>query len=95
MTSKAPISGRSSWLRSRASGSAAASSIPPSGLRGPSSGRPPYRESGYRYLMEALAARGNAAEALRVYESLRVLLTEELGTAPSRATQEAHRALLR
>ena len=55
----------------------------------------PYRESGYRYLMEALAARGNAAEALRVYESLRVLLTEELGTAPSRATQEAHRALLR
>ena len=31
----------------------------------------PYRESGYRLLMEALAARGNVAEALRVYDRLR------------------------
>ena len=30
-----------------------------------------YRESGYRLLMEALAAAGNVAEALRVYEDLR------------------------
>lgn len=55
----------------------------------------PFRESGYRYLMEALAARGNAAEALNVYETLRTLLREELGAAPSHATQDVHRALLR
>jgi DNA-binding SARP family transcriptional activator len=57
--------------------------------------RAPYRESGYRYLMEALAASGNSAEALTVYETLRSLLREELGAAPSPATQELHRALLR
>ena len=34
-------------------------------------------------LMEALAARGNTAEALLVYESLRTQLRDELGTAPS------------
>ena len=54
----------------------------------------PFRESGYRYLMEALAESGNAAEALNVYESLRTLLREELGAAPSPATQDLHRALL-
>lgn len=54
----------------------------------------PFRESGYRYLMEALAESGNAAEALTVYETLRTLLRDELGTAPSPATQQIHRALL-
>ena len=54
----------------------------------------PFRESGYRYLMEALAQSGNAAEALNVYESLRTLLREELGATPSPATQALHRALL-
>ncbi len=54
----------------------------------------PYRESGYRLLMQALAAEGNAAEALRVYEALRRLLHEELGAAPSAKTQELHRELL-
>jgi SARP family transcriptional regulator, regulator of embCAB operon len=54
----------------------------------------PFRESGYRYLMEALAATGNAAEALTVYDRLRVLLRDELGTAPSPATQQLHRTLL-
>lgn len=54
----------------------------------------PFRESGYRYLMEALAESGNAAEALNVYESLRTLLREELGATPSPATQDLHRALL-
>ena len=54
----------------------------------------PYRETGYRLLMEALAARGNAAEALRVYEDLRTRLREELGASPSGATQEVHRRLL-
>ena len=54
----------------------------------------PYRESGYRILMEALEQRGNAAEALLVYDRLRVLLREELGIAPSPAVQNVHRRLL-
>ena len=54
----------------------------------------PFRESGYRILMEALAAEGNSAEALRVYDDLRRLLHDELGTAPSAPTQELHRRLL-
>ena len=33
--------------------------------------------------MEALAARGNVAEALRVYDRLRVLLRDELGATPA------------
>ncbi len=53
-----------------------------------------FRESGYRALMEILDARGNRAEALHVYERLRTLLREELGTAPSAPTQELHRRLL-
>jgi DNA-binding SARP family transcriptional activator len=56
--------------------------------------RAPYRESGHRLLMEALAARGNTAEALLVYEALRRRLREELGAAPSAPTQELHRLLL-
>ena len=55
----------------------------------------PYRESGYRILMEALAQRGNVAEALLVYDRLRVLVREELGIAPSPAVQSVHRRLLR
>jgi SARP family transcriptional regulator, regulator of embCAB operon len=54
----------------------------------------PFRESGSRLLMEALAARDNVAEALRVYDALRVLLREELGVAPGQAAQELHRRLL-
>jgi DNA-binding SARP family transcriptional activator len=44
--------------------------------------------------MEVLAVRGNRAEALHVYDQLRTLLRDELGAAPSPATQELHRALL-
>jgi DNA-binding SARP family transcriptional activator len=55
----------------------------------------PYRESGYRLLMRALAAEGTDAEALGVYDTLRVRLREDLGATPSAATQELHRALLR
>jgi len=55
----------------------------------------PYRESGYRILMQALSAEGNTAEALLVYDDLRRLLHDELGTAPSAVTQELHRSLLR
>ena len=56
--------------------------------------RAPYRESGYRLLMEALAARGNTAEALLVYDGLRTRLRDELGAAPSADTQALHRRLL-
>ena len=42
----------------------------------------PFRESAHRVLMEILAARGNDAEALRVYTDLCERLREELGTAP-------------
>ena len=54
----------------------------------------PYRETAHGILMEALARRGNVAEALRAYERLRVLLREELGIAPSPAVQAVHRRLL-
>lgn len=54
----------------------------------------PFRESGYLNLMQALAASGNTAEALRTYDQLRRLLTKELGTAPSGEIQALHRQLL-
>jgi DNA-binding SARP family transcriptional activator len=54
----------------------------------------PFRESGYLYLMRALAAQGNIAEALRAHDRLRCLLRDELGIAPSPAVQELHRELL-
>jgi DNA-binding SARP family transcriptional activator/tetratricopeptide (TPR) repeat protein len=56
--------------------------------------RAPYRESGYRLLMKSLAADGNVAEALRVYEDLRVLLRDELGTTPAPDIVALHRRLL-
>lgn len=54
----------------------------------------PFRESGYRLLMRALEARGNAAAALAVYDRLRRLLRDELGAAPGAATQALHKHLL-
>ena len=54
----------------------------------------PYRESGYRILMEALDREGNAAEALLVYEALRTKLRDDLGLSPSLPTQALHRRLL-
>jgi SARP family transcriptional regulator, regulator of embCAB operon len=54
----------------------------------------PFRESGYRILMEALERSGNVAEALRVYDRLRLMLRRELGIAPSPAVQDVHRRLL-
>ena len=56
--------------------------------------RSPYRETGHRFLIEALAAGGNAAEALRAYEELRVLLREELGASPAPEVQALHQRLL-
>jgi pentatricopeptide repeat protein len=54
----------------------------------------PFRETGYAILMEALGRSGNVAEALRVYDRLRLMLREELGTAPNQMVQEIHRLLL-
>jgi SARP family transcriptional regulator, regulator of embCAB operon len=49
-------------------------------------GLEPYREAGYRLLMRAHAARGDRAEAVRVYAVLRELLAEHLGIDPSPET---------
>lgn len=54
----------------------------------------PLRESGYRLLMEALAAQGNMAEALRVYGRLSEYLGGQLGASPSPATRELYERLL-
>jgi DNA-binding SARP family transcriptional activator len=54
----------------------------------------PYRESGYAHVMEALAAQGNAAEALLVFEQLRVRLREDLGAVPGPGIQALHSRLL-
>jgi DNA-binding SARP family transcriptional activator/tetratricopeptide (TPR) repeat protein len=55
----------------------------------------PYRESGYTLLMQSQALRGNAADALRVFDRLRILLREELGTAPSQDALALHDQVLR
>ena len=44
----------------------------------------PFRERGYRLLMQAQSAAGNDAEALRTYERCRTLLAEKLGRIPRR-----------
>jgi DNA-binding SARP family transcriptional activator len=44
----------------------------------------PLRETAHRALVRIHLAEGNAAEALRAYESFRTLLREEMGLAPSR-----------
>jgi len=54
----------------------------------------PLRESGYRYLMQALAAQDNLAEALGVYGQLSDRLREQLGVSPGPATRELYQHLL-
>lgn len=54
----------------------------------------PFRESGYRLLMRALAASGNSAEALWAYEQCRKLIAKELGVAPSPETRAVHDEVL-
>jgi YVTN family beta-propeller protein len=54
----------------------------------------PFREAGYRRLMEVHVVAGNRAEALRVYERCRQLLAEELGAYPSPETESIYRRLL-
>ena len=66
----------------------------PSARRAHWSRAAPLREAGHRLLMEALAARGEVAEALTAYEELRVLLRDELGMAPGEAVRGLHERLL-
>jgi DNA-binding SARP family transcriptional activator len=54
----------------------------------------PFRESGHLLLMETLERSGNVAEALLVYDRLRIMLRQELGIAPGPAVQSVHRRLL-
>jgi DNA-binding SARP family transcriptional activator len=54
----------------------------------------PLRESGYRYLMQALAAEGNLAEALGVYGQLSECLRDQLGVSPSPDTRQLYERLL-
>ncbi len=54
-------------------------------------GLDPLRESGYRLLMRALAASGNAAQALRIMEECRLALREIAGAAPSPETERVFR----
>jgi DNA-binding SARP family transcriptional activator len=56
--------------------------------------RSPMRETGYALLMDALAARGNVAEAMRIYDRARTVLDQELGITPGRAIQDSHARLL-
>jgi class 3 adenylate cyclase/DNA-binding SARP family transcriptional activator len=56
--------------------------------------RSPFHEAGHRLLMEALAATGNVAEALQVYDELRLLLRDELGASPAAEVQALHQRLL-
>lgn len=57
--------------------------------------RAPFRESGYSLLMSVLDREGNRAEALRVYDALRCVLSEELGTVPGPEVSALHQSLLR
>ena len=54
----------------------------------------PLRESGYRYLMQALAAQDNLAEALDIYGQLSDCLRDQLGVSPSPATRDLYGQLL-
>jgi DNA-binding SARP family transcriptional activator len=54
-----------------------------------------YRERSHALLMQILAARGNSAEALLVYESLRRRLRDELGATPAPELRELQQQLLR
>ena len=55
----------------------------------------PFRETSYQLLMRAHAAVGNRAEALRIYDRCRSLLSEELGVPPSPPTEAVYLDILR
>jgi DNA-binding SARP family transcriptional activator len=54
----------------------------------------PLRESSAAMLMRTLEARGNVAQALLVYDSLRQRLADEIGTVPGPEIRELHHRLL-
>jgi SARP family transcriptional regulator, regulator of embCAB operon len=54
----------------------------------------PFRESGYRRLMQVLVRQGDRAEAIRVYQQCRQRLADELGVEPSMETESLRRSLL-
>ncbi len=54
----------------------------------------PFRETGHRLVMRALAAMGNTAEALKAYEHCRNLIATELGVDPSPQTKATYESLL-
>jgi DNA-binding SARP family transcriptional activator len=56
--------------------------------------RAPLHEVGYQLLMLAKARQGNVADALQVYERLRTVLRQELGTPPGEALRLLHAQLL-
>jgi hypothetical protein len=56
--------------------------------------RLPLRETAYALLMDALAAQGNIAQAMHVYDRARSILREELGITPGPTIQQAHARLL-
>jgi DNA-binding SARP family transcriptional activator/tetratricopeptide (TPR) repeat protein len=55
----------------------------------------PYHEEAQAALVLALAASGQQADALSVYESVRVRLVDELGIDPGPTLREAHQQVLR
>jgi len=57
-------------------------------------GLEPYRESGYRRLMQVLVRRGDRAEAVRVYQDCRRRLSDELGVSPSDETESLLRTVI-
>lgn len=56
--------------------------------------RAPLRESAHRWVMAAHAAGGNRGEALRAYQKLRKLMSDELGVDPSPETEATYVELL-
>jgi SARP family transcriptional regulator, regulator of embCAB operon len=57
--------------------------------------REPFRESGYRYLIQALARQGNLAQAQQVYKDLVLRLQRDLGIAPGPETRALHEQITR
>lgn len=53
----------------------------------------PYRESGYRRLMQVLINQGDRGEAMRAYNECRRVLADELGVMPSSETESLRRTL--
>ncbi len=56
--------------------------------------RAPLSEIGYRMLMQVLAACGDTAAALAVYDRLRRAVRDELGVDPGPEVRQLHRRLL-